>query len=201
MSEEVLRKAFEPFFTTKEVGKGSGLGLAQVFGFAKQSGGGARILSSEGRGTTVQVFLPRTEPADAALEADDALGTEPVVAGRHHILLVDDDDEVREVTAQMLQRLGFRVSQADSGPRALRLLDEVQVDLLLADFAMPGMNGGELARLVSASRPELPIVFVSGYAELEGLGLGDSPVIQKPFQEEQMVRKLLQALRSGGRRG
>ncbi|WP_252272504.1 response regulator [Pseudomonas subflava] len=201
MSEEVLQKAFEPFFTTKEVGKGSGLGLAQVFGFAKQSGGGARIVSAPGAGTTVQVFLPRTEP-----EADeDALQDEEdeptIVAGDHHILLVDDDSAVREVTSQMLQRLGFRVSEADSGASALQRLEEVEVDLLLADFIMPGMNGGELARAVRTRRPELPIVFISGYSELEELGLADSLVIQKPFQEEQVARKIIQALRDAGRHG
>ena len=203
MSEDVLRKAFEPFFTTKEVGKGSGLGLAQVFGFAKQSGGGVRIFTRQGEGTRVQVLLPRTEPDAACSNAAAVVDAEQaVVAGRHHILLVDDDPAVREVTAQMLQGLGFRVTEADSGASALRLLDSTQVDLLLADFAMPLMNGGELARAVSASRPELPIVFISGYAELGALGLGDSPVIRKPFQEQQMARTLFQALKkAGGRRG
>jgi PAS domain S-box-containing protein len=201
MSDEVLQKAFEPFFTTKEVGKGSGLGLAQVFGFAKQSGGGARILSEVGNGTTVQVFLPRTEPS---AQNDDApardAGSPEIAAGCYRILLVDDDPAVREVTSQMLQRLGFQVVEADSGAGALQLLEEIEVDLLLADFVMPGMNGGELARAVGGKRPELPIVFVSGYAELGELGLGESLVIQKPFQEEQMARKLLQALREAGAR-
>ncbi len=201
MSEEVLQKAFEPFFTTKEVGKGSGLGLAQVFGFAKQSGGGARILSELGNGTTVQVFLPRTEPStqNETTQVNDA-GSPEITAGRYRILLVDDDPAVREVTSQMLQRLGFQVEEADSGPRALTLLEEIEVDLLLADFVMPGMNGGELARAVGGKRPELPIVFISGYAELGELGLGDSLVIQKPFQEEQVARKILQALREAGAR-
>ncbi|MDG9929315.1 MULTISPECIES: response regulator [unclassified Pseudomonas] len=201
MSEEVLQKAFEPFFTTKEVGKGSGLGLAQVFGFAKQSGGGARILSEEGSGTTVQVFLPRTEPApeDGTTPADDTDGPE-VIAGHQRILLVDDDPAVREVTSQMLQRLGFQVAEADSGASALRLLEDIEVDLLLADFVMPGMNGGELARAVGGKRPGLPVVFISGYAELGELGLGENLVIQKPFQEEQVARKILQALREAGTR-
>ncbi|MEN0108428.1 MAG: response regulator [Pseudomonas sp.] len=196
MSDEVLQKAFEPFFTTKEVGKGSGLGLAQVFGFAKQSGGGARIFTEVDVGTTVQVYLPRTEAqhdgdGDALAAADDEL-----LRGEHRILLVDDDAGVRDVTAQMLQRLGFQVIEADSGARALQLLATLEVDLLLADFAMPGMNGGELARVVAVQQPQLPIVFISGYAELDSVGLGDSPVIQKPFSEEQLVRKLLHALRA-----
>lgn len=199
MSEAVLQKAFEPFFTTKEVGKGSGLGLAQVFGFAKQSGGAARILTEQGVGTTVQVFLPRTEPvaeAGTALAGDEEEGS--VIASEQRILLVDDDPAVREVTAQMLQRIGFQVAEADSGARALQLLEEIEVDLLLADFIMPGMSGGELARTVNAQRPQLPIVFISGYAELGELGLSDSLVIQKPFKEEQMARTLLKALKEAG---
>lgn len=203
MSEEIVRKAFEPFFTTKEVGKGSGLGLAQVFGFAKQSGGGVRIHTRPGVGTNVQVLLPRTEPGEARTKAAADANTEhDIVAGRHHILLVDDDPAVREVTAQMLQGLGFQVTEADSGASALRILESTAVDLLLADFAMPVMTGGELARAVSTRQPDLPIVFISGYAELGALGLGDNPVIRKPFQEQQMARTLFQALKkAGGQRG
>ncbi|WP_326429236.1 response regulator [Stutzerimonas frequens] len=198
MSEAVLSKAFEPFFTTKEVGKGSGLGLAQVFGFAKQSGGGARIESREGVGTTVKVFLPRTsaprqpEPASAASSGSAESNSQ------HCILLVDDDHSVREVTAQMLEDLGFTVIAADSGDDALQLLTQgAEVDLLLADFAMPGMNGGELARAVRVRHPELPVVFVTGYAELCELGLEGYSIIQKPFREEQLANKLQLALREG----
>lgn len=198
MSEAVLSKAFEPFFTTKEVGKGSGLGLAQVFGFAKQSGGGARIESREGVGTTVKVFLPRTsaprqpEPAGAASSGSAESNSQ------HCILLVDDDHSVREVTAQMLEDLGFTVIAADSGDDALQLLTQgAEVDLLLADFAMPGMNGGELARAVRVRHPELPVVFVTGYAELCELGLEGYSIIQKPFREEQLANKLHLALSEG----
>jgi signal transduction histidine kinase/CheY-like chemotaxis protein len=198
MSEEVLSKAFEPFFTTKEVGKGSGLGLAQVFGFAKQSGGGARIESRPGAGTTVKVFLPRTE-LPAATEPTAALSAgSQEDNSQHRILLVDDDHAVREVTAQMLQNLGFAVIEADSGEHALQLLGEgIEVDLLLADFAMPGMNGGELARAVRVGQPELPVIFVTGYAELCELGLVGYSIIQKPFREDQLANKIHLALREG----
>ncbi|MCW3147742.1 response regulator [Stutzerimonas stutzeri] len=195
MSDEVLSKAFEPFFTTKDVGKGSGLGLAQVFGFAKQSGGGARIATRRGVGTTVKVFLPRTvaprviksiATLDAGSQADNS---------RHNILLVDDDHCVREVTAQMLRELGFGVTAAESGTRALQLLgDGSEIDLLLADFAMPGMNGGELARAVRARLPHLPVLFITGYADLCELGLDAFSVIQKPFREEQLASKIHLAL-------
>ncbi|MBU5811366.1 response regulator, partial [Acinetobacter baumannii] len=136
MSEEVLSKAFEPFFTTKEVGKGSGLGLAQVFGFAKQSGGGARIESRVGVGTTVKVFLPRTAAPEQPEQATALSEGSHDENSQHRILLVDDDHSVREVTAQMLENLGFAVTEAESGDHALQLLrDGAAVDLLLADFA------------------------------------------------------------------
>lgn len=198
MNEEVLSKAFEPFFTTKEVGKGSGLGLAQVFGFAKQSGGGARIESRPGVGTTVKVFLPRTEPPEA-LEPTAALNAgSHADNSQHRILLVDDDHSVREVTAQMLQNLGFAVTEADGGDQALQLLGEgIEIDLLLADFAMPGMNGGELARTVRVRHPELPVIFVTGYAELCELGMAGYSIIQKPFREDQLANKLHLVLREG----
>ncbi len=201
MSEDVMRKAFEPFFTTKEVGKGSGLGLAQVFGFAKQSGGGASIESTPGTGTTVRVFLPRAATAPVAVRAASGEASPPAPRACHTILLVDDDHSVREVTAQMLDRLGFRVIEADRGARALEILaNGTRVDLLLADFAMPGMNGGELARTVRARHVGLPVVFISGYAELGELGLDGAVIVQKPFREEQLASKLLHALNDGNPR-
>lgn len=111
------------------------------------------------------------------------------------VLLVDDDNSVREVTAQMLANLGYSVIQADSGRLALQMLAEgTRVDLLLADFAMPGMNGGELARAVLSRYPKLPVVFITGYAELGELGMGSSTIIQKPFREEQLASKVLSAI-------
>lgn len=196
MSDEVLQKAFEPFFTTKEVGKGSGLGLAQVFGFAKQSGGGARIETNLGVGTTVKVYLPRVMAPELPTGTPEPDHSTPIGDASHTVLLVDDDNSVREVTAQMLGNLGYLVIQADSGQAALDLLqDGASVDLLLADFAMPGMNGGELARAVLSRYPKLPVVFVTGYAELGELGMGTSTIIQKPFREEHLAAKLNMALK------
>lgn len=191
MSSEVLQKAFEPFFTTKEVGKGSGLGLAQVFGFAKQSGGGACIESEVDVGTTVKVYLPRAQAPEQPVAVPEYDPAPPMGDTSNTVLLVDDDNSVREVTAQMLANLGYSVIQADSGRLALELLAEgTHVDLLLADFAMPGMNGGELARAVLSRYPRLPVVFITGYAELGELGMGSSTIIQKPFREEQLASKL-----------
>ncbi|AIR91326.1 hybrid sensor histidine kinase/response regulator [Pseudomonas cremoricolorata] len=190
MSEEVLAKVFEPFFTTKDIGKGSGLGLAQVFGFAKQSGGGVRIDTAPGKGTQVSVYLPavrevpRVEaaPVSAPLSLDDS-GLDRT------ILLVDDDHLVRDLLGDVLRQYGYRVRQAHSGEQALALLDE-GIDLLLTDFAMPEFNGGQLANAVRERFPQLPVVFLTGYAELQGLDLPDSVVMQKPVQPQQLAQAL-----------
>ncbi|GAA5786223.1 hypothetical protein GCM10007860_32620 [Chitiniphilus shinanonensis] len=197
MPPDVLAKAFEPFFTTKEPGKGSGLGLAQVFGFAKQSGGGVRIGSEPGQGTTVQVYLPR---ASGAVAPPPEPVSVPEVVSRRTVMLVDDDNAVREVTAAQLQELGYRVIEAGSGVVALELLSQaVHPDLLLADFAMPGMNGGELARRVRERWPALPVLFISGYADLRRAELEDIDVIQKPFTKADLVVKIERAFQQGAR--
>jgi hypothetical protein len=139
MPPDVLAKAYEPFFTTKPVGKGSGLGLAQVYGFAKQSGGGIRIDSTVGEGTSVKVYLPRS----MARQADEPAARKADMGGRiagpaRRVLLVDDDSAVREVTSAMLQELGCIVIEAGSGGAALDLLENgTDFDLLVLDFAMP----------------------------------------------------------------
>lgn len=150
MSDDTLLKAFEPFFTTKEVGKGSGLGLAQVFGFAKQSGGGVRIETQLGVGTKVMVYLPCVEKtAAAAVEAPPEMVPQAVAEGRT-VLLVDDDPAVRAVTVQMLESLGYSVEEAQDGIQALEKLGP-GIDVVVTDFAMPGMTGGELAQLIRSA--------------------------------------------------
>ncbi|HKS11610.1 MAG TPA: response regulator [Pseudomonas sp.] len=194
MSEEVLAKVFEPFFTTKDIGKGSGLGLAQVFGFAKQSGGGVRIETRPGQGTEVCVYLPAVERelhADVPVQPpSEALSD----SGRDRfILLVDDDDLVRAMVHDVLCAYGYHVRQASSGEQALAMLDE-QVDLLLTDFAMPGYNGAQMAHAARERFPRLPVVFLTGYAELEGLELPGSVVMQKPVQAEALAQVLSEML-------
>jgi signal transduction histidine kinase len=191
MTEEVLAKAFEPFFTTKEVGKGSGLGLSQVFGLAKQSGGGVRIETGVGQGTSVKVYLPRAGQSAAAVEAHGVAHAGHRAAGAV-VLLVDDDAAVREVTGGLLRDLGYEVIEAGSGGAALEVFDRSpQVDLVLLDFAMPGMNGAEVARELRARRPDVSILFATGFADTGALADADkAQLIQKPYIEEQVATKV-----------
>jgi signal transduction histidine kinase/CheY-like chemotaxis protein len=195
MTDEVLSRAFEPFFTTKEVGKGSGLGLSQVFGLAKQSGGGVSIDTEVDKGTTIRIFLPRAdaaptqerEPSGELLAARDAGMV---------VLVVDDDEAVRTVTAGYLSDLGYDVIEADSGGAALETLaHHDRIDAMVLDFAMPGMNGGELARELKVRRPGAPILFATGYADAEALtDVGEDMIVRKPFTQAELARKLSRTL-------
>jgi CheY-like chemotaxis protein len=191
MSEDVRQKVFEPFFTTKEIGKGSGLGLSQVLGFAKQSGGGVRIVSRPGAGTAVSMYLPRAR-AKPENEAPAAAPEAAEVAPGLQILLVDDDNAVREVTADMLRDLGYVVHEAGSGGAALDLLQrQPAIDLMLLDYAMPGMSGADLARLAHAAQPGLPLLFITGFADRGMLGdIGESQIIGKPFEQAELAHKV-----------
>jgi signal transduction histidine kinase len=200
MTKEVLAKAFEPFFTTKEIGKGSGLGLSQVLGFAKQSGGGIRIETRVGEGTSVKVFLPRT--AEKSVLEGFALNPTRVERKSAVILLVDDDSAVREVTAAILEEIGYVVLKVGSGGAALDLLDQhSKIDLVLLDFAMPGMSGAEVARQIQPRFPSLPILFVTGYADKTALGdVGEERLIKKPFIDDELTTKVNSALIKGAPR-
>ena len=199
MSEEVLSRVFEPFFTTKDIGKGSGLGLAQVFGFAKQSGGGVRIDTLPGSGTQVSVFLPAVKHGEAREPVLEVLHAAPdsTHGQNRRVLLVDDDHLVRDLVGDVLRLYGYQVLQAHSGEQALALLDD-SVELLLTDFAMPEFNGAQLAQAARERFPELPVVFLTGYAELQGLDLPGSLVMQKPIQPQVLTRALSELLNSAG---
>ena len=164
MPKELLEKVFEPFFTTKEVGKGTGLGLSMVYGFVKQSGGHVKLYSEEGKGTTVRMYLPRMlgEAAPEA-EAEIVPGLE-VSRAAETILVVEDDDDVRAYTVNVLRDLGYRVIEAHDGLSALRLLERqgAPVELLFTDVVMPGMSGRELADEARKIQPDLRVLYTSG---------------------------------------
>ena len=199
MPPEVVARVFEPFFTTKAVGKGSGLGLSQVLGFAKQSGGGVSIDTQPGRGTTVKVYLPRAAAVQAGTSSSLLIDELKAPSKGGTVLLVDDDELVRETTSQMLQQLGYRVLQAGSGGAALELLgSRRKIDLLIVDFAMPGMNGVELSKLAAAKRPQLPILMVTGFADHSAIQhLAAETVLTKPFSEAELAQRVRHALRDG----
>ena len=194
MSPEVLERAFEPFFTTKEIGKGTGLGLSMVFGVVRQSGGTVRIRSRLREGTTVQIYLPR------AMENGTfaAGGARPDhAAGGAHILVVDDDPDVRWIIAQDLQEIGYVVTEADSGRAALEILErDTPCDLMVTDLVMPGLSGLDTLRLARRTRPDLKVLFASGYADLSRFGnnLSSHSLLKKPFKSETLAKAVQTAL-------
>jgi len=195
MTEEVLRSAVEPFFTTKEPGKGSGLGLSQVYGMARQSNGAMQIHSSRGSGTTVHLFLPRAMEAPAVEEGADRQQP-PDLGGR--VLVVDDDDAVRDTTAQMLRQVGYGVTEAESGQSALDALGRGEIyDLMVIDIAMPGLSGIEAVRRARERWPALRTLYITGYADIAGdePQIGDDPMLKKPFRLSQLTEAVRNAIK------
>ena len=166
MTAGVRARAIEPFFTTKKVGKGSGLGLSMVYGFAKQSGGHLTIHSEVNVGTTIRLYLP-VPIDDESIQTRASVNGPDVIGGNQHVLVVEDNDDVRKTVVTMLKKMGFSVVQASDGPAALKELDEDRpFDLMITDIVMPnGMNGIELANNMRGKRSRLPVIFVSGYSE------------------------------------
>jgi PAS domain S-box-containing protein len=202
MPEAVLSRAFDPFFTTKGPGRGTGLGLSMVYGFVKQSGGHVRLSSEVGRGTTVKVYLPRTLRDAEPAEFERALSSDVQGAGEL-ILVVEDDPHVRALTVRMLERLGYRVQVAEDGPMALRRLAEhADIALLFTDVVLPqGMNGVELARVAREQRPELPVLYTSGYTDNAVIHHGrldpGVQLLEKPFTRTALARYIHDALQAG----
>lgn len=165
MNEQTLSKAFEPFYTTKPVGKGTCLGLSQVYGFVKQSAGHVKIYCEVGQGTTVKIYLPRlmTAGADAESGAD---ATIPDGDGEETILVLEDDDDVRTYSVEILRELGYRVVEAHDGPSALRLSErQGRVDLLFTDVVLPGgLTDAQVAEQARGLKPNLKVLFTTGYA-------------------------------------
>ncbi len=195
MTDEVLTRAMEPFFTTKEPGKGSGLGLSMVHGVATQSGGGLHIDSRLGRGTIVNVYLPRARPVSAAAREREPLSA--VVHERATIMVVDDDPDVREVAVSSLESRGYHMLAAENGPAALDLLARSgPVDLMIVDMAMPGMNGVELIRRARERQGDLRAMLVTGYADVAAFAPAEGDlVLQKPYRLDRLAEKVVEALR------
>jgi CheY-like chemotaxis protein len=188
MDETTLRRAIDPFFTTKAVGKGTGLGLAQVYGSARQAGGTVRMESKLGHGTTVRVFFPRTDLAAAA--RDGTLAKQVDASGTGRLMLIDDDEDLRTVISSALTALGYDVTAAADGPSGLQALGSERPDALIVDFAMPGMNGAEVAKMAREMWPALPVVLASGYADTDAIerAIGkDAKLLRKPFRLDELL--------------
>ncbi len=203
MSEDVVKRVFEPFFTTKDVGEGSGLGLSMVYGFIKQSGGHITVYSEIGYGTSIAMYLPRlhseaTDPSEAEAEIVEA---PPEAIQAHRILVVEDNDAVRDVAVAMLEDMGYHVIEAQDGLSALEALkaENGKFDLMFTDIVMPaGMHGPALAKEARAVFPHLPILYTSGYAEAAVLREGDIgnsfELVSKPYRLEELEEKVRNAL-------
>ena len=199
MDAATRSRIFEPFFTTKEADRGTGLGLATVYGIVKQSGGSIEVHSRPGEGASFEIFLPRVDEAAAAIEEP----VRPPPRGTETVLLVEDDSGVRSVAARILASLGYVVLETSNGPQALELAErrEGPIDLLLTDVVMPGMNGRELARRLTSLRPGIAVVYTSGYTD-GAISEGDlqeagASFIHKPFGKHELARGLRDALDGG----
>jgi len=198
MDKAIQGRVFEPFFTTKPVGKGTGLGLATVFGIVRQSGGTIRVDSEPGKGTTFTMYFP---VAGHELIADAPAAPEPhVLHGTETILLVEDDERLRVLACTILRKYGYNVLVAEGGSEALHLCEEHEapIDLLLTDVVMPRMNGRQVAERVSALRPGIKVLYMSGYADdaiVRRAAQEDSiAFVQKPITPETLAGKVREAL-------
>jgi signal transduction histidine kinase len=196
MPPELVERIFEPFFTTKEVGKGSGLGLSQVYGFVRQSGGHVRVSSRTGEGSSFRLYLPATDEPAAEVRSN-AVPALDDLRGAERVLVVEDDAQVLAMTMEMLQNLGYQVTTAADAPSALAILHQGEpVDLILSDVVMPGgVNGVELARAAQVLRPGILVLLTSGYVgESARLRETEFPLIDKPFDPAQLAAKLRELL-------
>jgi PAS domain S-box-containing protein len=197
MAPDILAHAFEPFFTTKEIGQGTGLGLSQVYGFIKQSGGHVKIYSEPSQGTTIKIYLPRC--GDQADRVEDDFGT-PIGEENETILVVEDDKDLRSYLIEALRDLNYGVIGAQDAIAALGILEQlaIRVDLLLTDVVLPGMNGRELSRRARELRPKLKVLFMSGYSRNAVVHQGrvdlDVQLIQKPISLHDLSSRLRDTL-------
>jgi CheY-like chemotaxis protein len=195
MDQATLQRAFEPFFTTKPVGEGSGLGLSVVHGIVNQTGGYIRVDSEPGKGATFELYFPL---ASAGRTADAAAASEPVPAGAGRVaLVVEDDALVRSMAVRGLLEAGYTPLEAADGRAALQMVrsHKGRIDVVITDIGMPEFDGYELAKRLHAERPDLPVVFMSGYGDTDPVG----PFLQKPFAPDALVRMVAEVLASSPR--
>jgi CheY-like chemotaxis protein len=203
IAPEMIQKIFDPFFTTKAVGKGTGLGLSQVYGFANQSGGNVSVTSELGCGTTITLYLPRNDATtEPVVEAAAVHGTGRLEGA---ILVVEDNVEVAEVTATLLEQLGYSVARVGNAAEALEKLKEgKRFDLLFSDIVMPnGMNGIHLAQEANERYPDLRVLLTTGYSEVAAAAESRFPILRKPFELsalERAVRETIAGTSAAGRR-
>ncbi len=204
MSAETRAHIFEPFFTTKEVGKGTGLGLATVYGIVKQSGGFIWVRSAVGKGTTFEIYLPRTEKR--ATGPEESGRAKQIPGGSESILVVEDETEVRELASEFLRAGGYTILEAKDGAEAVRMVaaNQKELHLLLTDMVMPGMSGAELAKILRKARPDLRVIYMTGYAEFSGkngdMAEGAAGVLQKPFSRITLLEKVREVLSATSRK-
>jgi CheY-like chemotaxis protein len=195
MSPAVQARAFDPFFTTKPLGQGTGLGLSMIYGFTRQSEGHVRIYSEVGQGTTVKLYLPRYRGAvEEAAAAATAEGLAKAQAGET-VLVVEDEDSVRELVVEVLHDLGYRALEAGDGPSGLKILQSPErIDLLVSDIGLPGMNGRQVAEAARERRPDLKVLFITGYAENAAMANGflepGMEMVTKPFAVDALAARI-----------
>jgi PAS domain S-box-containing protein len=196
MAPDVLKRAFDPFFTTKPRGKGTGLGLSQVYGIMHQIGGGISIESKVGSGTTVTLRLPRAQNESAREDQTQVVSLRSLRSEK--LLVVDDDSDVREIVENVLTELGYDVRNTDQGEAALKILGEFSPDLLVIDFAMPGMNGADVVLAARKRNPNIKTLFVSGFADstILAAAVDKAPLLRKPFRPSELAAAVRSVLNS-----
>jgi CheY-like chemotaxis protein len=198
MDEEVKSHLFEPFFTTKESGRGTGLGLATVYGIIKQSNGFIYVYSEPGRGATFKLYFPRID--EKPLESPITAAPEEHFSGRETVLVVEDEQQVLKIIESMFSREGYTVLTANSGEAAITLSKQTagSIDLLVTDVGIPGTNGSKVWKAVKRSHPGIQVLFISGYPEdfvpLQDIGDGKKIFLQKPFGSDTLLRRVREIL-------